>query len=259
MELGLGGKVALVAAGSRGIGRATALQLSKEGAAVALCARGREDLMRTVEDCEGPAIGVQADVSKPDEVERFVEDTLDAFEGVDVLVNNAGGPPRGGFEDVDPEDFREALDLNLMSTINLTKECLPHLKSGDWGRIINITSISAKEPLDDLVLSNTARAGVLGAAKTLSREVAGEDVTVNSVLPGLTGTDRLHDLIREQASESDQSFEEARKESESNIPMGRWGDPDEIADVITFLASERASYVTGTALQVDGGFLSGLL
>lgn len=259
MELGLEGKVALVAAGSRGIGRATALQLSREGAALAICARGQEDLMKTVEDCEGPAIGVQADVSDADDVERFVSDALDAFEGIDVLVNNAGGPPRGGFEDVDSEDFREALDLNLMSTINLTKECLTHLKSGDWGRVINITSISAKEPLEDLVLSNTARSGVLGAAKTLSQEVADADVTVNSVLPGLTGTDRLHDLIREQASESGQSFEQAREESEAKVPMGRWGKPDELADVITFLASERASYVTGTALQIDGGLVSGLL
>ncbi len=259
MEFGLDGKVALVAAGSRGIGRATALQLSKEGAALAICARGEEDLMRTVEDCQGPSIGVQADVSNPGDVERFVQDALDAFEGIDVLINNAGGPPRGGFEDVNSEAFREALNLNLMSTINLTQECLPHLKSGDWGRIINITSISAKEPLEDLVLSNTARAGVLGAAKTLSREVAENDVTVNSVLPGLTGTDRLHNLIREQASESKKSFEKAREDSESNIPMGRWGEPDELADVITFLASERASYVTGTALQVDGGLVSGLL
>lgn len=259
MELGLDGKVALVAAGSRGIGRATALQLSKEGAAVAICARGEEDLMETVEDCEGPAIGVQADVSIREDVERFVQDALDAFERIDVLVNNAGGPPRGSFEAVDSEAFRDALDLNLMSTINLTKEGLPHLKEGDWGRIINITSISAKEPLGDLVLSNTARSGVLAAAKTLSREVAEENVTVNSILPGLTGTDRLHDLIEDQANDADVSFEEARAESETSIPMGRWGEPEELADVITFLASERASYVTGTALQVDGGLVSGLL
>jgi 3-oxoacyl-[acyl-carrier protein] reductase len=259
MELGFDGKVALVAAGSRGIGRATALQLSREGAAVAICARGEDDLTKTVEDCQGPAIGVQADVSERDDVERFVQDALDAFERIDVLVNNAGGPPRGGFEDVDSEAFRDALDLNLMSTISLTKECLPHLKEGDWGRIINITSISAKEPLEDLVLSNTARTGVLGAAKTLSREVAEENVTVNSVLPGLTGTDRLQNLIEGQASEAEISYEEAKAESESGIPMGRWGEPQELADVITFLASERASYVTGTALQVDGGLVSGLL
>lgn len=259
MDLGLDGKVALVAAGSRGIGRATALRLSEEGAAVAICSRGQEDLTRTVEECEGPAIGVQADVTEEVDVVSFVEDALAAFERIDVLVNNAGGPPRGGFEDVDADAFREALELNLMSTVNLTKECLPHLKQNEWGRIINITSISAKEPLEDLVLSNTSRAGVLGAAKTLSREVAQEEVTVNSVLPGLTGTDRLHNLIEQTAEEADLSFEEAREASENDIPMKRWGKPEELADVITFLASERASYVNGTSLQVDGGLVSGLL
>lgn len=259
MDLGLNGKVALVAAASRGIGRATAMRLSEEGAAVAICARGEESLHNTVEELPGPALGVQADVSDPKDVEQFVEDALGTFEQIDVLVNNAGGPPPGGFEDQSSGAFREALDLNLMSTINLTKQCLPHLKEGDWGRIINITSISAKEPIDDLVLSNTARAGVLGAAKTLSKEVAESSVTVNSILPGLTGTERLKDLTQQQADDAGISYEEARDASLEDIPMNRWGKPGELADVITFLASERASYVTGTALQVDGGLVSSLL
>ncbi|MFB6346909.1 MAG: SDR family NAD(P)-dependent oxidoreductase, partial [bacterium] len=199
MDLGFDGKVALVAAGSRGIGRSTALQLSKEGAAVAVCARGQEDLMRTVNDLPGPSIGVEADVTEQSDVEQFVEDTLAAFDQIDVLVNNAGGPPSGGFEGVSSADFEEAVELNLMSTINLTKKALPYLKEGDWGRIINITSISAKEPIDGLVLSNTSRAGVLGAAKTLSREIADSNVTVNSVLPGLTGTERLKSLMEDRA------------------------------------------------------------
>lgn len=259
MDLGLDGKVAMVAAASRGIGRATAMQLSREGAAVAICARGESDLQSTVEELPGPALGVQADVSEPGDVEQFVGDTLGAFDGIDVLVNNAGGPPPGGFEDHASSDFQEALDLNLMSTVNLTKEALPHLKERDWGRIINITSISAKEPIDDLVLSNTARAGVLGAAKTLSKEVGESEITVNSVLPGLTGTERLKNLTEDQAENEGISYEEARDASLEEIPMNRWGNPGEIADVITFLASDRASYVTGTALQVDGGLVSGLL
>lgn len=259
MNLGLKGKVAAVAASSRGIGRATALRLSEEGAAVALCARGQDDLMEAVDECPGPAIGVEADVSKPDDVDQFVEDTVEAFDSIDVLVNNAGGPPPGGFTDVESENFQETVDLNLMSTVNLSKKALPHLTDGDWGRIINITSISAKEPLDDLVLSNTSRAGVLGAAKTLSREIAEKNVTVNSILPGLTGTERLENLTEEQADQDDISFEEAKESSIESVPMDRWAKPEEIADVIAFLASERASYVTGTAIQVDGGLIRSLI
>lgn len=259
MDLGLDGKVAIVAAASRGIGRATALELSRQGAAVAICARGESDLQSTVEDLPGPSLGVQADVSEPEDVEQFVDDVLAAFDRIDVLVNNAGGPPPGGFEDQSSAEFQEALNLNLMSTINLTKEALPYLKENEWGRVINITSISAKEPIEDLVLSNTARAGVLGAAKTLSKEVGESSVTVNSVLPGLTGTERMKNLTEEEAEKAGISYEDARNASLEDIPMDRWAKPEEIADVITFLASERASYVTGTALQVDGGLVSGLL
>jgi len=184
---------------------------------------------------------------------------VEAFEGIDILINNAGGPPPGGFRDVSEDDFRDALELNLLSMIKLTKESLPHLESSQWGRIVNITSISAKEPLQDLVLSNTARSGVLGAAKTLSSEVAEKNITVNSVLPGLTGTERLENLTRDQAERNDVSFEEARQASLEDVPINRWAEPGEIADVITFLASERASYVTGTAIQVDGGLIDSLL
>jgi 3-oxoacyl-[acyl-carrier protein] reductase len=258
MELGLNGKVAAVAAGSRGIGRQTALRLSEEGAAVSICARGQDDLMQTVDDCQGPAVGIEADVSKDEDVDTFIQETVDAFEGIDVLVNSAGGPPPGGFEEASSEDFRDALNLNLMSTINLTKAALPYLKENEWGRIINITSVSAKEPLENLVLSNTARSGVLGAAKTLSKEVANSNVTVNSVLPGLTGTERLKNLTEDRAERQNIDYESAREASLEDVPMNRWAEPQEIADVITFLASERASYVTGTALQVDGGMINSL-
>lgn len=259
MDLGLKGKVALVAAGSKGIGRATALTLSEEGASVGICARGQEQLKKTVEDCEGPAVGVEADVTNPSDIETFVEDTREAFGQIDILVNNAGGPPPGGFEDMDPEDFEEALQLNLMSTVRLTKQALPYIKKQPWGRVVTITSVSVKEPLGDLVLSNTARAGATAALKTLSQEVADENVTVNTVLPGLTWTGRMQELVEDTADRQDMSTDEAREQKVQTVPMNRWGEPEEIADVITFLASERASFVTGTNVQVDGGLISGLL
>lgn len=259
MDLGLDGKVALVAAGSKGIGRATALALSREGASVGICARGQDALTDTVEACEGPAIGVEADVTEPSDIKTFVKDTKEAFGQIDILVNNAGGPPPGGFEDMSPSDFEEALQLNLMSTVRLTKQALPHIKKQPWGRILTITSISVKEPLGDLVLSNTARAGATSALKTLAGEIADEDITVNTVLPGLTWTGRMEELIEDQAERNDISLEEARNQRVEAVPMDRWGEPEEIADVITFLASKRASFVTGANVQVDGGFVGGLL
>lgn len=259
MDLGLDGKVALLAASSRGIGRAAALRLSEEGAAVGICARGPDDLQETVDACPGPSLGVEADVRDPDDLTTFVEDVLETFGGIDILVNNAGGPPSGGFQETDPEGFREAVELNLMSMIELTKRALPHLKQSEWGRIINITSVSAKEPVEELVLSNTTRPGVLGAAKTLSRELAEENVTVNSVLPGLTGTDRMKELTEDAANRLDIDVEAAREATLEEVPMNRWARPEEIADVIVFLASERASFVTGTAVPVDGGSIRSLV
>jgi 3-oxoacyl-[acyl-carrier protein] reductase len=259
MDLGLNGKVALVAAGSKGIGRATALALAAEGASVGICARGQDALQKTVEDCEGPAVGVEADVTNPSDIKTFVKDTKEAFGQIDILVNNAGGPPPGGFEEMTPEEFEDALQLNLMSTVRLTKQALPHLKEQPWGRILTITSVSVKEPLDDLVLSNTARAGATSALKTLSNEVADEAITVNTILPGLTWTGRMEQLIEDQAERNDISKDEAREQRVNAVPMGRWGEPEEIADVITFLASERASFVTGANVPVDGGFVNGLL
>ncbi|MFB6356831.1 MAG: SDR family oxidoreductase [bacterium] len=259
MDLKLDGKVAMVAAGSKGIGRATALGLSEEGATVSICARGQKALAETVNDCPGPAMGVEADVTEHSDIKTFVKDTVEAYGGIDILVNNAGGPPSGGFQDMEPDKFRDALELNLMSTINLTKEALPHLKQQEWGRIITVTSVSVKQPLGDLVLSNTARSGATAALKTLSNEVADENITVNCVLPGLTATDRMKELTEDQAERQDISVEQAREQTVSNVPMDRWADPGEIADVAVFLASERASFVTGTNIQVDGGFISNLL
>lgn len=259
MQLGLEGKVALIAAGSRGIGRATALSLSREGASVAICARGEQDLHKTVAECEGPSLGVQADVRNSSEVKDFVTETNETFGKIDILVNNAGGPPPGGFENMSLEDFEEAIELNLMSTVRLTKEVLPHIKKQPWGRIITITSVSVKEPLENLVLSNMARSGATSALKTLAGEIADEQITVNTVLPGMTWTDRMRQLTEDRAEREEISLEQAKQETVEEVPMKRWGEPEEIADVITFLASNRASFVTGTQVQVDGGFIRGLL
>lgn len=261
MDLGLKDKVAIVAASSRGIGRATAHRLAREGADVTICARGQEDLEQTLSELAeypGETLAVQADVTEPEDLDTLVEDTRNHLGTPDILVNNAGGPPSGGFLDTHPKEFEDAVQLNLMSMVRLTKRVLPDMREQQWGRVINITSVSAKQPIPDLVLSNSTRAGVLGTAKTLAGEVAEDNVTVNSVLPGLTGTDRMKELTEDQADREGIDYETAREESASKAPMGRWGEPEELADAIAFLASERASFITGTALPVDGGLVQSL-
>lgn len=267
MDLGIQGKVAIVAASSKGLGKATAIQLAREGAHVVMCSRSLERINAAVEEVNaeatrfengGSAIGIEADVRKQDDVDRLVKAAMDSHGRIDILINNAGGPPAGTFETLDVEAFQDAVDLNLMSTVRLSKSVVPIMKEQGGGSIVNITSISVKQPIDGLILSNTARAGVIGLAKSMANELGQYGIRVNNVGPGPTRTDRILDLARQRAESGGMSMDDALSEDASSIPLGRLGEPEEFANVVTFLASPAASYVTGITLQVDGGLYRGL-
>lgn len=263
MDLGLEGRVALVAASSRGLGRAVAEELAAEGADLVLCARGEEELQgtaREIADAAGVAAHARAtDLSEPRELDALVASALDRFGRVDVLVNNAGGPPAGPFESHDLEAWRAAIRLNLESALGLTRGVLPGMKERRWGRIVNITSVAVKEPVDGLILSNSVRAAVTGFARTLANEVAPYGITVNNALPGYTRTARLEELAASLAASRGSSEREVEDAWRGSIPMGRLGEPREFAALVAFLASERASYITGTSITVDGGRVRSLL
>lgn len=263
MELGIAGRTALVAASSRGLGRASAGALAAEGADVVLCARGRDELEAAAAEIEAEhgvrALPVAADLSLREDVERLVGKALYAFGGVDILVTNSGGPPPGPFSAHGPEEWRDAYRDLLESAVLLIRGVLPGMRRRGWGRIVLVTSIAVKQPVDGLVLSNSLRAGVTGMAKTLSTEVAADGVTVNTVLPGYTRTDRLEALARSIAEEEGITPAEAEERWLEEIPAGRLAEPKEFADAVAFLCSERAAYVTGTAFPVDGGWIRSLL
>jgi len=263
MELGLAGKVALVAASSRGLGRATAQALLDEGADVIINARHAEELTRVAEEMAARSaaqvLPIVADLSVASDVERLVREAMGAFGRVDVLVTNAGGPPPGTVADLTDEQWHSACELTLMSVVRLVAGVLPGMRERGWGRIINMTSISVKQPLPDLVLSNAIRAGVVGYAKTLATEVAADGVTVNNVCPGYTLTDRVSALAKARAEAQGIAASDVMATWEASIPAQRLGQPEELASLIAFLASERAAYVTGTTIQVDGGFVQSLL
>lgn len=251
MDLEIDDRTALVAASSKGLGKACAMRLAEEGANVALCARRPGPLEATADEIrattDADVITVQADLTNARSIEKFVARTCDAFGQIDIMVVNAGGPSVGQFEEFDDDDWQAALELNFLSSVRLARETIPEMVTRGWGRVIFITSISVKEPLDDLILSNSVRTGVEGLAKSLSNEYAGDNVTVNCALPGYTRTERLEDL-------PDEKLEEFVAE----IPSGRLGEPQEFANLVAFLASERAAYISGTSIQVDGGFVNSL-
>jgi len=262
MDLGLEGKTALVTAASKGLGKAIATGLAAEGCRVAICARNAQGLREAAAEIKSETgadvLGIKADVTSKKQIESLVQTLRSEFKRIDILVCNAGGPPLGKFDRLDETDFKWAIELNLMSTINLCRLVLPGMKKRKWGRVIAMTSISAKQPLDDLMLSNTARAGVLGFSKTLANEVAASGITVNCICPGYTLTDRLKNFARDLSKRSKVSMGQLYNSWQRAIPANRLAEPHEIADLAVFLASERASYVTGTAIQIDGGFIKGL-
>jgi len=262
MELGLKGKVAVVAASSKGLGKAVARGLAREGANLTIFSRDRKSIEETGREISvetgAEVLALSADVTKRDDIERVASLTIEKYGAVHVLVNNAGGPPFGYSDDFGYEDWKAALELNLLSTINLTRAVVQTMKTQQWGRIVNITSIAVKEPIDGLILSNASRAGVIGFAKTISRELAPYNVMVNNVCPGRIMTSRIEHLADERAKVMGVSKEEVYREWEADIPAGRLGKPSELADLVVFLSSERSSYLTGATIQVDGGAIRSL-
>lgn len=263
MDLGLGTKVALVCGASSGLGRAAALELAREGARVVVCSRreraleaARADIALTT---RAETLAITADLSEPDQVDRLVDQTLERFGRIDILVTNTGGPPAGPFEAHDRDAWSRAIRQNLESVINLCRAALPSMKQNGWGRIINITSISVKQPVEGLILSNSLRAGVTGFARTLANEVAAQGITVNNVLPGYTATERLTELADAMAGRKGTTPADERAVWEQQTPAGRLGQPEELAALIAFLASERAAYITAQSIAVDGGWVRSLL
>jgi 3-oxoacyl-[acyl-carrier protein] reductase len=263
MDFGLKNRVALVAGASRGIGFACARELAREGVRIFLCSRDESratEAARKIHEETGASVaGIAADVTDEAAAGRFVALAREQAGSVDILVTNSGGPPSTSFADSDLEMFREAFELNGLSAIRLAKLVLPAMREQKWGRIINITSISVKQPIDGLLLSNTVRAGLTGWAKTLSNEVAADNVTVNNVAPGYTLTEHQEELAEGRGKALGKSKEEMISLWASQAPMNRLARAEEIGAAVAFLASERASYITGVTLQVDGGWVRSLL
>jgi 3-oxoacyl-[acyl-carrier protein] reductase len=254
MDLGLKHKVAFVAAASDGLGKSVALELAKEGAGIIICGRNPETLAvakREIQDAgSGKVLAITGDLSLAIDRHRMIESALDTFEVIDILITNTGGPPTGKFEELSQDEWHKAYELLLASATELIRGFLPGMKEKQWGRIITITSQAVKQPVENLILSNSIRASVVGLMKTLANELGGYGITVNNVMPGYTQTSRLKNLIKEKPS-----FANATEE----IPLGRFGQPEEFAAAVTFLASERASYITGVSLAVDGGWIKNIL
>ena len=253
MELGLKNKVAFVAASSQGLGKSVALELAREGANIIICGRNKQQLEKTKEEIEEltnkELLALSGDLSVAVEREHIIKSALQTYNAVDILVTNTGGPPAGKFEAFKQEDWDKAYNQLLASVVGLINGFLPGMKQQRWGRIISITSMAVKQPVNNLILSNSVRTSVVGLMKTLSNELGMYNITVNNVMPGYTETERLKELMEKKSS-----FASAKNE----IPLGRFGKPEEFAAAVAFLASDRANYITGVSLAVDGGWIKGM-
>jgi 3-oxoacyl-[acyl-carrier protein] reductase len=262
MDLGLRDRIALVAASSRGIGRATAEAFAAEGCRIAMCARDDRTLQAAAEKIRTQykvEVFAQAfDVTNAAAVGRFVTAVAEKFGGVDICVTNAGGPPAKGFLAATFEEWQRALEMNFLSAVYFAREVIPHMQRKRWGRILTLTSITTKQPVTDLVLSNAVRAAVVGLVKSLANEFGKDGILVNNVAPGFTATDRLKELAKARADSTGQSEREILDAWAADAPLQRLGEPREVADTIVWLASERASYITGQTILVDGGMYKGL-
>ncbi|URQ68715.1 SDR family oxidoreductase [SAR86 cluster bacterium] len=259
MNLNLKNKNAVVCASSQGLGKAAAIDLAKEGVNLAICSRDQEKIDKAKEEIlqktehNIKVIALKADLDSLEDIQIFLQEVEQSLGEVDILVNNTGGPPPSTFEQISDEDWQNAFNSTMMSAIRLSRALVPNMKKKEWGRIINISSVSVKTPVNGLFLSNSLRMGVLGWAKALADEVAAHGITVNTVCPGYTRTERVEAILESQSSSSGLSKEEIEKTIAGNIPMKRVGEPEDLAGLITFLASEKANYMTGLAVQVDGG------
>ncbi|MBI3664963.1 MAG: SDR family oxidoreductase [Acidobacteria bacterium] len=263
MDLGIRNRVAVVAASSRGLGRAVAEALAAEGASLALCARNENTLAATADQIQQrwgvPVFHRATDLTDAEAVKSFVGATVDRFGAVHIGVANAGGPPSTSFAETKLDEWRMAFELNFMSTVHLVRELLPRMQRQKWGRIVTITSVTVKQPVDGLILSNAVRAGVAGLVKSLANEYARDNILINNVCPGYTATDRLTDLAATLAAAQGVSPDEIVARWQQHIPLGRLGRPEEFAAVVAFLCSEKAGYVTGTSTAIDGGLVKGIV
>lgn len=263
MELGLKDKVAIVGGGSKGLGRACALGLSSEGARVAICSRSQgplEQAAREISDATGSEVlPISADLSKLDDIKGLITRTSQHFGRLDIMVNNSGGPPAGTAEGTGEDLWEQAIQMSLLFFARMSRESIPHMREQGGGRIINIFASSVKQPIENLMLSAATRLGALGFAKTLADEVAKDGILVNNVAPGYLLTDRMMEVIHSRAEATGISEDEAMQGLNRNIPMGRVGRPEELANLVVFLASDAASYITGTTIQVDGGVIRSML
>jgi len=262
MELGIKGRVAAVAGASRGLGFSIAKALGMEGCKVAMCSRDVSAINKACDELKALGIDAKAfaaDVSIPEEAGRFIRNAAEEFGSLDILVTNAGGPPSMAFEAIDDAAWEEGFRLNLLSTISLIRAAIKPMKEKNWGRIINLTSIAVKQPIDGLIISNTIRSGVTGLAKSLSRELAPYNITVNNILPGYFLTSRVEQLAQTVSKAKAVPAEEIIETWKNDIPLKRLGDPDEIGHLAAFIASEKAAYITGTSIQIDGGYYRGIM
>jgi len=262
MNLHLTGKTALVIASSQGLGKATAMKFAEEGANVMITSRREEELQKTAAEIHkktGAHIEYTVcDITKGEQIIQLVQETGSRFGTIDILVNNAGGPPAGNFDDFSDEDWFDAFELTLLSIVRTVREVLPYMRKQKSGRIVNIASSSFKQPIENLTLSNVFRTGIVGLSKSLSQELAKDNILINTVGPGRIATDRLMEINESIASMRNIPSSEVQKQSEEIIPLGRYGTPEEFANILIFLCSEANSYITGQALLVDGGLIKAI-
>jgi 3-oxoacyl-[acyl-carrier protein] reductase len=255
MNLELNGRVAMVAAASKGLGKACAIALAQEGCKVSICARNAEELEKTQSEVGGDTLAVVADVSSANSLEDWYRQTIDRFGQVDVLVTNTGGPPVKRFMELSDESWLSGVESTLMNVVRLSRLVIPGMRDRRWGRIIHLTSLVAKQPVDELTISSTLRAGLSGLTKTMANQLGPNNITVNAILTGHILTDRQYALADVRTRERGITHEEYFAGQADEIPLRRIGAPREIGEVVAFLASERASYVTGVSLQIDGGLI----